>query len=287
MLPYASYNDDAVAVIGGLPAGAVVRDGAALSWSGALAVGETATITYSVTVEADGVGHVLENSASATADPARRIRHHPAAGTTTNARECSRILGVEERRPGGGTAVDPGSVITYTVTGVNTGETVLDPVAITDEPLRSARPRRLQRRRGRLIGTTASTAPVVSGDSLSWTGALPVGETVTITYSVTVQADAGGAILENSASGSATPPGGVPPIETPPATTEHPVNEPASSSASRQTPRREPRRSRQRHHLHGDRRGHRRDRAGAGRASATTSRASSPTPSQTTTPRRP
>ena len=35
--------------------------------------------------------------------------------------------------PASGTRVDPGSVITYTVTGVNTGETALDPVSINDD----------------------------------------------------------------------------------------------------------------------------------------------------------
>ncbi|WP_421076877.1 beta strand repeat-containing protein [Microbacterium sp. IO18] len=226
VLPYASYNDDAVAVIGGLPAGAVTVDGAELDWSGALAVGQTVVITYSVTVGADGVGSVLENSASATATPPGGSVITPPPGTTTNAVNVPGFSVSKSADPVAGTAVDPGSVITYTVTGVNTGETVLDPVAIVDDLSGVLAHADYNDDAAALIGTTASTAPVVSGDSLSWTGALPVGETVTITYSVTVQADAGGAILENSASGSATPPGGVPPIETPPATTEHPVNEP-------------------------------------------------------------
>lgn len=226
VLPYASYNDDAVAVIAGAPTGAVTFDTAKLSWSGALAVGQTVTVTYSVTVKAEGVGAVIENSATATATPPGGEEITPPPGTTTNAVNVPGFSVSKSADPAPGTAVDPGSVITYTVTGVNTGETVLDPVAIADDLSGVLAHADYNGDATARIGNTAATAPAVTGDRLSWTGSLQVGETVTLTYSVTVQADAGGAILENSVSGSATPPGGVPPIETPPATTEHPVNEP-------------------------------------------------------------
>ncbi|PRB13249.1 isopeptide-forming domain-containing fimbrial protein [Microbacterium sp. MYb62] len=226
VLPYASYNDDAAAVIAGLPAGAVVLDGAKLSWAGALAVGQTVTVTYSVTVGADGAGSVIENSASATATPPGGSIITPPPGTTTNAVNLPGFSVSKSADPAAGEAVDPGSVITYTVTGVNTGETALDPVVISDDLSGVLAHADYNDDATATVGTTAATAPVVTGDRLSWTGRLQVGETVTVTYSVTVQADAGGTVLENSASGSATPPGGVPPIETPPATTEHPVNEP-------------------------------------------------------------
>ncbi|WP_447947617.1 beta strand repeat-containing protein [Microbacterium maritypicum] len=226
VLPYASYNSDAVAVIGGQPAGAVSVAGAKLRWSGALAVGQTVTVTYSVTVGADGVGSVLENSATATATPPGGSVITPPPGITTNVVNVPGFSVSKSADPAAGTAVDPGSVITYTVTGVNTGETILDPVTIVDDLSGVVSHADYNGDATARIGTTAATAPVVTGDRLSWDGVLPVGATVTITYSVTVQADAGGTVLANSVSGSATPPGGVPPIETPPATTEHPVNEP-------------------------------------------------------------
>ena len=226
VLPYASYNGDAAAVIGGQPAGAVTVDGAKLGWSGALAVGQTVIVTYSVTVGADGVGSVIENRASATATPPGGSVITPPPGTTTNAVNVPGFSVSKSADPAAGTAVDPGSVITYTVTGVNTGETVLDPVAITDDLSGVLAHADYNGDATATIGAAATTAPAVVGDRLSWTGVLQVGETVTVTYSVTVHADAGGTILANSASGSATPPGGVPPIETPPATTENPVNEP-------------------------------------------------------------
>ncbi|WP_226533518.1 beta strand repeat-containing protein [Microbacterium paraoxydans] len=226
VLPYASYNDDAEAVIDGLPAGVLVRTGATLRWAGALAIGQTVTVTYSVTVGADGVGSVVENTATASATPPGGSVITPPPGVTRNPVDVPGFSVSKSADPVAGTAVDPGSVITYTVTGVNTGETVLDPVAIADDLSGVLAHADYNGDATAAIGATPAAAPVVTGDSLAWTGSLQVGETVTITYSVTVQADAGGAILENSASGSATPPGGVPPIETPPATTEHPVNEP-------------------------------------------------------------
>ncbi|MGS0567215.1 DUF7927 domain-containing protein [Vibrio alginolyticus] len=54
----------------------------------------------------------------------------------------------------------------------------------------------------------SAPAPVVDGDELTWAGALAVGQRVTITYSVTVNGDAGGATIANTVAGTATPPGG-------------------------------------------------------------------------------
>ncbi|MBN6191290.1 isopeptide-forming domain-containing fimbrial protein [Aneurinibacillus sp. BA2021] len=226
VLPSAAYNGDAVATIGGASAGAVTVDGATLAWSGSLAVGETVTVTYSVTVTAEGVGTVIENAATASATPPGGSVITPPPGTTTTPVNRPGFSLSKSADPATGTALDPGAVITYTVTGVNTGETALDPVAITDDLSDVLAHAAFNGDATATIDGVPATAPTVAGDRLSWSGALPVGATVTLTYSVTVAADAGGTVLANRASGSATPPGGVPPIETPPATTEHPVNAP-------------------------------------------------------------
>ncbi|MCT1363492.1 MULTISPECIES: isopeptide-forming domain-containing fimbrial protein [unclassified Microbacterium] len=226
VLPYATFNADAVASIAGAAAAPATLDGTELSWTGALAVGQTVTVTYSVTVSADGVGTVIENAASATATPPGGSTITPPPGVTTNPVNEPGFSVSKSVDPAAGTAVDPGSVLTYTVTGVNTGETALDPVTVTDDLSGVLAHAEYNDDATATIGGTVTTAPTVAEEGLSWTGALQVGETVTITYSVTVRADAGGSVIENSASGSATPPGGVPPIETPPATTENPVNEP-------------------------------------------------------------
>lgn len=226
VLPYATFNADAVASIAGAAAAPATLDGTELSWTGALAVGQTVTVTYSVTVSADGVGTVIENAASATATPPGGSTITPPPGVTTNPVNEPGFSVSKSVDPAAGTAVDPGSVLTYTVTGVNTGETALDPVTIADDLSGVLAHAEYNDDATATIGGTATTAPTVAADRLSWTGALQVGDSVTITYSVTVRAEAGGAVIENSASGSATPPGGVPPIETPPATTENPVNKP-------------------------------------------------------------
>ncbi|MBS0022686.1 DUF11 domain-containing protein [Microbacterium paraoxydans] len=226
VLPYAAYNGDAVATIGGAPAGVVTVDGTDLSWTGSLAVGETVTVTYSVTVGAEGVGTVIENAATATATPPGGSVITPPPGTTTTPVNRPGFSLSKSADPATGTAVDPGAVLTYTVTGVNTGETALDPVSITDDLSGVLAHAAYNGDATATIDGAPAAAPAVSGDRLTWSGALPVGATVTLTYSVTVAADAGGSVLTNTVSGSATPPGGVPPIETPPATTEHPVNAP-------------------------------------------------------------
>lgn len=226
VLDHATYNGDAVATIAGADAAAPVVDGSRLTWGGALAVGQTVVVTYSVTVDADGAGEVIENSASATATPPGGGELTPPTVTTRNPVNLPGFSVSKSADPAAGTAVDPGDVVTYTVTGVNTGETALSPVVITDDLAGVLAHAAYNGDAAATIGGASASAPVVSDGGLSWEGALAIGETVTITYSVTVDAAAGGATLENSVTGTATPPGGVPPIETPPAVTEHPVNAP-------------------------------------------------------------
>lgn len=218
-------GDPVVSIVGATPA-SVVIDGDELSWSGPLAVGQTVTITYSVTVGPDAVGTLLENSATGTATPPGGEQITPPPVTTTNPVNEPGFSVSKSSAPASGTAVDPGSVVTYTVTGVNTGETVLDPASIIDDLSAVLDAAEFNDDAVALIDGSPAATPVLTEESLSWTGALAVGETVTITYSVTVDADAGGETLENSVTGRATPPGGVPPIETPPAVTVNPINEP-------------------------------------------------------------
>ncbi|MFJ4044426.1 isopeptide-forming domain-containing fimbrial protein [Microbacterium sp. NPDC089987] len=228
VLSHASYNNDAVAKINGALAGGPAVADSTLSWQGALAVGQTVVVTYSVTVGADAIGEVLSNSATGAATPPGGEKITPPTGTTTNPVNLPGFSVSKSADPAGGT-VDPGSTITYTVTGANTGETALDPVTIVDDLSGVLSGASYNADATATINGAAAGVPAVADGELSWSGALAVGQTVTITYSVTVNPDAGGAQLKNSVSGVATPPGGVPPIETPPATTEHGVNEPGFS----------------------------------------------------------
>ena len=202
---------------------APVRDGANLAWKGTLQPGQTVTVTYTVTVHADAAGATVRNHATSTAKPPFDPiitppdvkTEHPVPGFTFD----------KVSDPASKTAVAAGGEITYTLTGVNTGATALDPVTITDDlskVLSSATLTDGPRATITGPGAGAAPTPTVAGDELTWTGSLQPGQTVTVTYTVTVDEDAAGAVIENRASGSATPPG-LPPITPPAVTTEHPV----------------------------------------------------------------
>ncbi|WP_183091985.1 DUF7507 domain-containing protein [Mycetocola lacteus] len=228
---YVTYNDDAAASINGTdPAGTLTHDpeAATLLWTGVLAEGETVTITYSVTVNADASGETLNNHVSGTATPPGLPPIVPPPVDTEHQVPTPGFELGKSANPENGTAVHPGDTITYTVSGINTGETVLDPVVITDDLSGLSEHVTYNEDAAASINGTdpaGTLVPGEDGESLVWTGVLAPGETVTITYSVTVNQDASGALLRNRVSGEATPPG-LPPIEPPPGETEHPVPTP-------------------------------------------------------------
>ena len=243
VLDKADYNDDVTASIDGQAAGDVTVDGTDLSWTGELDKGEQVTITYSVTVKADAAGKVVKNVATGEATPpeGEKIVSPP---VETEHKVPNPGFEIDKSAdPASGTEVVPGDKITYTVTGTNTGDTVLDPATIKDDLSKVLD-------KAQYNGDVeASTGDVtVKGDDLSWTGKLDQGEQVTITYSVTVKADAAGKVVKNVATGDATPllPNpedpdgpGIPgkKITTDKVTTEHPVpEEPAPSTTEPPTP---------------------------------------------------
>ncbi|MBK0422128.1 DUF11 domain-containing protein [Leucobacter sp. CSA2] len=128
--------------------------------------------------------------------------------------------------PESGTTVAPGSTISYTLTGRNTGGTGLDDVEIGDELAGVLK-------HAELVGdpiaeipgsATNAPAPELNGTKLSWRGALQVGQQIAITYRVRVDPDAWGTVLENRADSRATP-RGLPSIAVPSVVTEHPTPE--------------------------------------------------------------
>jgi len=226
VLAHSTYGADATAMIDGRAVTAPAVVDGMLTWSGSLAAGEVLTITYSVRVAADAGGEVLENSATGTATPPGGDTLTPPPGTTTNPVNLPGFSLSKSADPATGTSVDPGSVITYTVTGVNTGETRLDDVTIVDDLSDVLSHAAYNDDAIAMIGGVEAAAPTADAGELSWAGALEIGQTVTIVYSVTVDGDAGGELIENIVSAAVTPPGGGTPIEVPPATTSNPVDEP-------------------------------------------------------------
>lgn len=176
----ASFEDDLAGVLddaaynGDVSAGGSVT-GSVLTWSGALAVGASATVTYSVTVNDPITGDQdLANVVTPTAPggscaiAADCVTNTPVASYTV-AKEASAASAL------------PGDTVTYTVTVTNTGDvdyTGADPASFTDDlsgVLDDA-----------VYNDDVSAGGTVSGTTLTWSGALAAGDSVTVTYSVTV-----------------------------------------------------------------------------------------------------
>ncbi|GAA4141151.1 beta strand repeat-containing protein [Leifsonia shinshuensis] len=165
-----------------------------ISWSGALAIGATRTITYSVTVNTPDAGdHLLKNAVVPTGS----------GGSCTTAADCSTTTAVGSytvAKTASTASTTPGSTVTYTIVVTNTGQvayTAAKPATITDNltgVLDDA-----------VYNNDASNGATYAAPTLSWAGPLAIGATQTITYSVTVRnPDRGDHVLKNTVS---TPPG--------------------------------------------------------------------------------
>ena len=201
-----AYNSDAAATAG-------TRRYASpnLTWTGNLAVGASATITFSVTVNNPDTGDKILVDTVTSATPGSNC---PAGSTDARCTSTVTVLvpGLEIAASAGSGTTAPGSVVHYTVTVTNSGQTPYTGATFTD-PLS-----------GVLDDATydsdaAATAGSVSFTSpnLTWTGNLAVGASATITFSVTVNnPDTGNKILastitsttsgSNCAAGSGDPP---------------------------------------------------------------------------------
>ncbi|MDN4595712.1 SpaA isopeptide-forming pilin-related protein [Leifsonia virtsii] len=160
----ATYNGDAT--------GGAVLNGSVLSWKGALAVGASATITYSVTVNQPGAGDgALVNT----------VAGGPSCAVQCSASTSTSVQSYLVEKTASTDAALPGDTVRYTVRVTNTSRldfTAAAPATFTDDlsdVLREAT------YNGDATGGAVYTAPV-----LSWSGALAAGGTVTIGYSVTV-----------------------------------------------------------------------------------------------------
>ncbi|WP_345216493.1 hypothetical protein [Georgenia halophila] len=179
VLDDASYNDDAAVTFSGGSASdaPTVADGT-LTWSGPLEPGETATITYSVTLERGG-DRTVTNQACIPEEQAQ----DPASvcvSTTTElpALEVTKTADTTEL-PG------VGETVTYTVTGTNIGPgdyTADDPAYVFDDLTDVRDDATLDEAS---LAADVGDDPAYSEPVISWSGPLTAGESVTITYEVT------------------------------------------------------------------------------------------------------
>jgi uncharacterized repeat protein (TIGR01451 family) len=203
VLDDAAYNGDAAA-----SAGVVGYAGSALTWTGDLAVGASATITYTVTVHAaDGGDNLVtgtitsstkgSNCATGSVDPR-------CAGTVPVARL---VLSQSYEQP----TTTPGSVVRLNASFVNTGQvpyTGITVSSLSEDTVDDAIPT------GDQVATSGTL--VLSSTAISWTGSIPVGGSVSITGTLTVKDPATGnklitGTLVSTAPGNTCPPGGTSP----------------------------------------------------------------------------
>ncbi len=177
----AIYNADASAT-----AGAVSFSSPTITWTGDLAVGATVTITFTVTVRSPDPGDKIMSNVVTSAAVGNTC---PAASGSTACTATVAVLtpGLTIVKTANLTTATLGSAVAYTVVVTNTGQTPYTAAAFTDSL--SA----VQDDAGYGSDATATTGAVsYTSPTLSWTGALAVGASATITYSVTVNSPASG-----------------------------------------------------------------------------------------------
>lgn len=153
-----------------------------LSWEGVLAVGEAATVSYTVTYDQSSGDQQLVNRACLPVELAQdpqnpcRIVQIPGGGEGS-------FLIAKSSDPASGSAVRAGDTITYTLTVTHTGnESVLG--AVVEDDLSKV----LDDAKFNNDVTASSGTVNRDGSILRWVGDLAGGEVVTITYSVEVAA---------------------------------------------------------------------------------------------------
>ena len=165
VLDDATYNDDAT--------NGATFAGSTLTWIRPLAAGETTTVTYTVTVKTGSAGDSLLTG---------RLLATGSGGSCGG--ECASSTPVGSFRvttTSDHDTVRPGDVVRYTTTVENTGRvpyTVGRPASFADD-LSSALAHGS-------YNDDATEGAVVEKGKLTWSGALDIGETVTVTYSFTV-----------------------------------------------------------------------------------------------------
>ena len=187
VLDDATWNDDAAAT-----AGEVAFEAPTLTWTGDLAVGDSVTLTYSVTTTAAGVGDDQLTNVVTTDD----TRGYCVPAPDENP-DCttSHIVGdyqvTKTSDPETGSEVEEGDVITYTVTVSHIGLAPVEEATFDDDLTQVLDDATFNDDAEASAGETSYEEP-----TLTWAGPLGVDEEVTVTYSVTVTGE-GDRLLKN------------------------------------------------------------------------------------------
>ncbi|MFD8528088.1 beta strand repeat-containing protein [Streptosporangium canum] len=194
ILDDAVYNGDATATSGSLSIG-----GSTLTWTGDLAVGASTTVTYTVTVRPPDPGD-------------RSLAGTVLSGTPGNTcpqgnpgPQCTAVVAVlvpDLAITGSAdvTTTTPGSVVRYTFTASNTGQTPYTGTSFTASLVGALDDATFD---GDLAATSGSAVLAPDG-TVTWTGDLAVGAAVTVTGSVTVKSSVtGDRVLRTSVTSAA------------------------------------------------------------------------------------
>ncbi|MCC6436829.1 MAG: DUF11 domain-containing protein, partial [Acidimicrobiales bacterium] len=167
------------------------RTGTTLTWAiPALAPGQTRTVTYSAEVLAAATGATIVNSAA----PNGQGGYCGAGCSTTQSTVQWSLAKTSDAAPGA--VLQPGDVITYTLTATNTGPVPVSGAAVTDDITDITDEADL----GELPAGLSRSA-----DTLSWAvPELAVGGSRSVSYSATIRSGAWGATLRNSATPAST-----------------------------------------------------------------------------------
>ena len=218
--PYsgATVTDDLTDVLdegpyggGSATAGAVSYTAPVLTWTGNLAAGASATITYTVAVNNPATGGKLLVNSAVSADPGSTC---PAGSTNTSCTADVTVLtaALSIIKTADTSTATPGSAVHYTITVTDTGQTPYTGATVTD-PLTGVLDDATYSGGATAASTGASAGTITyPAQVLTWTGNLAAGDVVTITYAVTVNnPDTGNGILTNTvtspAAGSTCPTG--------------------------------------------------------------------------------
>src|SRR5579863_7346624 len=186
VLDDATYNNNAAAT-----AGTVTVSGQTLTWTGNLAAGAAATVTFSATVNNPFTGN---GTLAFTVSSSTTGTNCPPLGTDPRCTASASVSALTITQTPSVTAAAPGAVVGYTVTVTNSGVTGYTGATFTD-PLSGVLDDAAYN------GNAAATAGTVSyaSPNLTWTGNLAAGATATITFSVTVNnPDSGNKVLAST-----------------------------------------------------------------------------------------
>jgi uncharacterized repeat protein (TIGR01451 family) len=195
VLDDAAFNNDA-----STSSGSVSYTSPSLTWTGDLAPGATATITFSVTVNNPDTG---DKSLTTTVTSAAAGNNCPAGGTDPRCTTTVTVLipALAITKTATASTTTPGSTVGFTITVADTGQTPYSGITVTD-PLGGVLNDGIYDNNSAIAssGSVSYTSP-----TLTWTGDLIPGATATITFSVTVNnPDTGDKRLTNTVMTAAT-----------------------------------------------------------------------------------